>query len=296
MSIESKVEGQDDIVYVDLTQYDGPWPPPRNYGLTAEQDEKLKSMRRWPRLRGKYTWFIPFLVFLIPDDIYSLLPPLGWLMHLESYIFPVMRVAKHVYANGDKVQLVFGITLIATFLYMPYNMRLLYRALRRRLNMSRCSVILISARASGNSPKTLRQTLLWIGPIVLIVLFYYIFCDAFGYVAHYGFGVPLLVMARWNLGIGGLISGAGWLSGAIHSYVTSGRSQGLAASDVGILMQAYLLRVSLVVEVFMLLYLRVFHVTGGILRWRRQLIEEERYLTALLKLRKSSKKNGSSPD
>jgi hypothetical protein len=285
MSIESKEVDQDDIVYIDLTQYDGPLPPPPDYGLTSKQYEKIKNIRKSRPLRGLWVWALPLLAFVLPNDVCSVFKPLGWFMNLLGYVFPVLHVVRDTYSNGQVAQVVFGLTLLFAAVYMPCNMKtIIYRG-RVSLNMSRYSLFMFQHRNERGygvfkSPKSWRQLIVFFVPLAVILFVWMVFCDVIGYVAIYFLHDSLISVANWSLPFGGIVSGSGWMHGFIYSYVSSNRPAGFGMSRFGLLIQAYLLLISLVAEFAFPLIVYQFHSIGGILRWKKQMLREEEYVIA----------------
>jgi hypothetical protein len=282
MSMGPEVEDQDDIVYVDLTQYDGPFPPPPDYGLTNEQYTKFKEIKKTKPLRGLWVWGLPLLAFVLPNDICSVFKPLGWFVNLLGYVFPVLHVVRDTYSNGQMVQVVFGATLLGVAVYMPCNLSRAIYELRARLNLSRYSMFMVQQRIGygpGFSPRSWRQLMVFFIPVSFIILLYVSACDVMGYFAIYVLHTPEASIANWHLWLGGVLSGAGWLHGFVYSYVASNRPAGFALSRLGVLIQAYTLLGAFLVVVGFPLIVYQFHAVGGILRWKRQLAREEAYFT-----------------
>lgn len=286
-------EDSNDIVYIDLTQYDGPLPPPPDYGLTSEQYEKLKGIKKAKPLRGLWIWALPLLAFVLPNNVCSVFKPLGWFMSLLGYVFPVLHIVRDVYSNGQMVQVVFGSALLGAAVYMPYNLRWFVYEVRARLNLSRYSMLMFQRRngyggGAFRSPLSWRKIIVFFTPVALVLFLWMVACDVIGYVAIYALHVPETAIANWYLGLGGVLSGAGWFHGVIYSYVSSSRPDGFPLSRFGVLIQTYELLIFCLAGFAFPLAVYQFHSVGGILRWKRQLAREEAYLTD--KLSKDKKK------
>lgn len=284
MSLESTEEGKEDIVYVDLTKYDGPLPPPPDYGLTDKQYERIKEIGKSKPLRGKWVWGLPLLALVFPSNLYSSFWPIGWFMNLLGYVFPILHVVRDIYANGQMAQVVIGVTLLGAVVYMPYNLKWFIYGVRTKLNLTRYSFFMYQQRngyggGAFRSPRSWRQIIVFFLPVAIILFLWVFACDVIGYVAIYVFQDPVVSVANWNLAFGGVLSGAGWLHGAIYSYVASGRPSGFALSKFGVLVQAYGVLVFFVAGISFPMIVYQFHSVGGILRWKSQLAIEEAYLT-----------------
>ncbi len=281
----------DKIADIDLTQYKGPWPPPADYGLTQEQFDHLQEATK--SYSGKFVFFLPILAFILPNNLYELFPPLGWIMRGLSYLFPVMRVVGDSYPNGGMAQTVFGVSIIGILAVLPSGVRRFISITRKYQNCSKYSLIMFSLRRSaGNlnnfSPKGLRQLLSWGYPIAFFVLIWIFVCDVIGYAQLYLIGKPLLEIAQTHAVFGGILSGLGWFHGAIYSYTADNRPQGMGISHLGIFLQALGIQMFLLGEVGFFAAIGTFLKDFG--KWRGGLKREEPYLTKLyLQSRKNVK-------
>lgn len=290
MSNKADAESRDDIAYIDLTNYDGPWPPPRDYGLTEEQYEKLDTLRQSRPFRGRYVWLLPLLALVIPNDIYSMVPPLAWLIHVLEYVFPVLRVVGHASSDGEVAQSVFGLALLGALLYMPYNLKGLAWRMRTGLNLNRYSFLMIAFRPRSSprlSPRSYRQAIVWFWPLVALIFAWLIISELAGYVAIYLLEIPVLSVAHWNMGFG-IASGCGWLHNVAHAHVSSSGRANFFGSRVSVVKDAYVELLFFITEFAVLVIIYQFHSIGGLLRWKKQLVMEDKHITKMLRERKKA--------
>lgn len=280
----------DSVVYIDLTKYDGDWPPPRDYGLSKAQWERYKSNQKIQPFRmGLFVWLFPLLTFVLPANVLSDVAPLRWFVDLMGYIFPVIQAAGLSTANGQILQLTLALILFGILVYAPYDLNHYSKVMNYGMNLSRYSFLMRIARSGAvqMSPKGYRQLFNWMHPLAMLIFAWIIGCDIAGYVALYLLHIPISTIANWHLGTGGIISGAGWIHGVVHSYVSSDRPKGFSTSRMGMMLEAFGVESFVAVELIMATYSYKLHQIGGFLTWRRQLIRESKHFEQLKKEKRS---------
>lgn len=276
----------DDIVEVDLTQYNGAWPVPQDYGLTEQQFENLKLSNQ-RKYRFKFIWLLPLLVFVLPNNPFQTIPGLKWIIHLLSYIFPLLQVIKKYYPNAPLAETVIAFSVLGLVLAFPLGLKLLISKTKSAMNYSHWSLYMFSIRRNGylqGSPRHFKLLIKYVWPVAIFIMGWYIACDVIGYIKFYFLEGSLQSYATAHTFTGGIISGFGWFHGLIFSFVHNDRPNGFAFSTLGIAIQASLIQVSLLVEIsFPILF--YFFFSNGLGKWLSSLAREEPHLTKLYKNR-----------
>jgi len=266
---------------IDLTQYAGAWPPPRDYGLSPAQAALLKAhKRRYTFKAYKIGLTLPLLAFVLPWNILDRLPPLKWVVAALGYVFPLLRVVGAVDPHPQLAQLIYALEIpVALFLVVPAVIRLA----RAQCELSGQSLILLGLRqlyAPPASGKGIRQIYLWAGPIILCIFAYIALMDLYGYAAFIFSGASLLQAAQAHAFLGGILTGWGYR----HGVISAGNLELATGSRIIIYTRAFM------IEFYLASVAGSWATAVWVLkdwpRWRANTRRDEPFLDQLYKARK----------
>jgi hypothetical protein len=266
---------------IDLTQYTGAWPPPRDYGLSPAQAAILKEHKRRYIYRAYGIGLtLPLLAFVLPWNILDWLPPLKWLVDALGTVFPLLRVVGAVDLHPQLAQLIYALEIpVALFLVVPAVIRLA----RVQCELSGQSLILLGLRQLCAPPATgkgIRQFYLWAGPVSICFFAYIVFVDLYGYAAFIFSGASLVQAAQAHAFFGGILTGWGYL----HGLISAGNLEMATGSRIIIYTRAFM------INAFLLGAADICTTAVWVLkdwsRWRANTRRDEPFLDQLYKDRK----------
>ncbi len=193
-----------------LRNYKGPWPPPKDFLLTAEDAAMIaKVIPPWAARVGKVLGVAVLAGLVFPDTNIQRVPVLGVLLHVLGLVFPMIR-AVGLYSH-ESLATVTGVSIIVLGIILAVVPAML-DYFQRIFALERYSLLLRYIHL-GQAPRyRLGYIAMWIliyvvGPIFLVAA---ITSDIDGYISLYIHHIPLhTVVTSTSFGSFGLLSGAG---------------------------------------------------------------------------------------